>query len=785
LKFLEVEDFSLSSQIYKNSNVLPYFVYIKHEFIKPESVEYREYQSKIAYAALRENTLVVLPTGLGKTVIALLVIADELKKKGNKILFFAPTRPLVVQHAQFLKEFLTIDPSSIQVFTGEISPLKRQELWEKTRVIVSTPQVIENDLLSKRLSLKDVSLIIFDEAHHAVGEYAYVFVSEMYQKQRSEDRRVLGMTASPGSDVSKILEVCRNLDIKNIEIRTKYDRDVKPYVHDLKIIWKEIALPREFAYTIQLLRKALSERLKILKQIGVIDSSSVSSINRTKLLDAQKRIQEEIRSTVKPSKMLFKAASVQSEAMKIHYALELLQTQGVNALKNYFQRMRREVSSKNSSKASRSIMSDNSILEAVAYVKSLDIEHPKIPEIVEIVKKQLKEKPDSRIIVFTHYRDTSAYIVNQLKNVENAKPVRFIGQAVKNGDKGLTQKEQALIVKKFKEGEYNVLIATSVAEEGLDIPSTDLVVFYEPIPSEIRVIQRRGRTGRKMPGKVIILITKGTPDEGYYWAAKHKEKRMRSELEMLRSKLSKKFEESETLYNDIVKEKVNQKTLEDFEKKRNNEQVKIIVDHREYRSNVIKNLTIKGIIVEPQQLDVGDYVLSSRIGVERKNVDDFLESLITGKLFKQIAQLRDAYSRPLLIIEGEGLLTKRNISHNAIFGSLASISVDFGIPVLRTKDAMETADLLNVIAKREQRDDKKTVAIRGDKPQMSLKERQQFLVESLPNVSAVLAKRLLTHFGSVRAIINASEKELQEVEGIGKNIASEIIKVLNTDYNEE
>ena len=114
-------------------------------------------------------------------------------------------------------------------------------MW-KTRIIVSTPQVIENDLLSKRLNLKDVSFIIFDEGHHAVGEYAYVFVSEMHQKHREKDRLVLGMTASPGYDIDKILEVCKNLDISNIEIRSKYDRDVRPYVHDLKIFW--IILPQ-------------------------------------------------------------------------------------------------------------------------------------------------------------------------------------------------------------------------------------------------------------------------------------------------------------------------------------------------------------------------------------------------------------------------------------------------------------------------------------------------------------------------------------------------------------
>jgi Fanconi anemia group M protein len=308
-------------------------------------------------------------------------------------------------------------------------------------------------------------------------------------------------------------------------------------------------------------------------------------------------------------------------------------------------------------------------------------------------------------------------------------------------------------------------------------------VFYEPIPSEIRAIQRRGRTARKMPGRVIILITKGTSDEGYYWSSKRKEKRMRSELELIRSKLGKKFEDAESYYKSEIEVKNDQKTLRDFEKEK--EGVKITVDHREYRSNVVKNLAIKGVNIEPSQLDVGDYVLSSRIGVERKNVDDFLESLISGKLFKQVSQLKEAYSRPLLILEGENLLTSRNISHNAIFGSIASISVDYGIPIISTKDAGETADLLNVIAKREQREAKKPVAIRGEKTQMSLRERQQFLIEGLPNVSAVIARRLLDHFGSIRDIANASERELCEVDGVGKNIASEIIRVLNSNYLED
>ena len=756
-------------------------MFIQRKFIKPNCVEYRKFQVAIAESSKKANSLVVLPTGLGKTIIALLLIAEKLDFKNEKILFLAPTKPLVTQHAQFLKEFLSIDPEVIEIFTGEISPEKRKKLWEDSKIIVSTPQVIENDLLSKRISLKDVSLIIFDESHHAVGEYAYVFVAEVYQKQR-EKRHVLAMTASPGNDVSKILEVCRNLDITNIEIRTKYDADVRPYVHELKIFWKEISLPKEFAYILQLLRKALSSRLKILKEIGAIESSSINQISRTKLLDAQKKIQTEIRSQVRPSKALFNAASTQSEALKLHYALELLQTQGVNAIKNYFQRVSKEASSKGSSKSSRAIMSDNNVLESIVYIKSLNIEHPKVNEVKNIVEEQFEKNKESRIIIFTHYRDTSSKVLESLGGSELARPARFVGQAAKEGDKGLTQKQQLLLINDFKEGKYNVLIATSVAEEGLDIPSTDLVVFYEPIPSEIRAIQRRGRTGRKMAGKVIILITKGTPDEGYYWASKRKEKRMRSELELLRSKINKELE-NKSYYGEILRETANQKTLSDYEKK--DKDIKIIVDHREYRSTVVRNLTIKGAMIEPQQLDVGDYVLSSRIGVERKEVGDYLDSLINGSLFKQLGQLRDAYSRPVLVLEGENLLTKRNISHNAILGSLASITIDFGITILPTKDSAETADLLNVIAKREQRLDKKSVSIRGDKRVQTTSENQQYLVEGLPNVSSVIAKRLLQHFGSIKNLINATEDELMEVQGIGKQISTEIINLINAEYSED
>ncbi|MCX6661123.1 MAG: DEAD/DEAH box helicase, partial [Euryarchaeota archaeon] len=720
------------------------FVYLHHDFIKPDLVERREYQWNIANSATNASTLVVLPTGMGKTIIALLVIAKELAKDKN-ILFLSPTKPLVNQHAQSLAVFLTL-PDSVAVFTGEVAPEKRIALWNSKRIIVSTPQVIENDLIAHRYDLSKISRIIFDEAHRAAGNYSYVFIAEMFKKQQNE-RRCLGMTASPGNNLSEILEVCKNLEITNIEIRTKIDPDVRPYVHDLEIKWKEIQLPVEFNYTLQLLRKALSERLITLKNIGVLDSASVSLINRKKLLEIQQTIQTELRSRQQPPQDLFKAASMQNAAIKLVHAIELLQTQGVNALKSYVTRLTNEATSKGGSKASRDILSDPNVLEAIAYIKSLKIEHPKIQEIVNIIKDQFSRKNDSKIIVFTHYRDTSQFVLKQLEGLPLVKPVRFIGQAGKDNDKGLTQKEQIDIIKRFKQDEFNVLIATSVAEEGLDIPSTDLVVFYEPVPSEIRTIQRKGRTARQMAGKVIILIAKGTPDEAYYWSSRQKERRMHQELEVLRNALRNKIQDPTAIYQTALHQE-NQKKLEEYPKKSS---VKIIVDHRESRSPVMRFLTQKDVLVEPQQLDVGDYIISSRIGVERKTVDDFLGSLIEGKLFVQMKNLRATYSRPLLLIEGEGLLTKRNMSHNAIFGSIAAIIVDFGIPIITTQTAQETADFLAVMAQREQKEGDRAVAIRGEKTARTVSEQQQFLVEGLPNVSAVLAQRLLQHFGSIRA----------------------------------
>ncbi len=504
-------------------------MFIEHPLLKANAIESRAYQVNIAKSCLARSTLVVLPTGMGKTIVALEVMAGVLKDRDGRILFLAPTKPLVEQHAATLRDLLLRE--DIAIFTGEVKPADRIDLWKENKIITSTPQVIKNDLEAGRITLDDVRLIIFDETHRAVGDYAYVFIGEEYKKQGG---LAMGITASPGSDPKKILEVCENVGISNVEIRAEYDPDVVNYVHDISLDWIRVDVPEELRSVIELLKKARDGQIKQLRKCGYLRTGR-PMVTTKELLNAGKKIQADLRTGKRFQ--TYHASTAQAMAMKINHAIELAETQGADSLRSYFDRLRQEEKSKTASKASKRVLKIPEVEKASRACSKIHLDEPKMMKVLDIVRNQIKGKEDSRIIVFTHYRDTSETVTKRLSTLEEVRPVRFVGQATRGRDKGLSQKEQMEMIEDFKRGKYNVLVATSVAEEGLDIPSTDMVVFYEPVPSEIRTIQRRGRTGRKMPGKVVILGSKATRDEAYFYSAQRKERKMHRELEKLRQEL--------------------------------------------------------------------------------------------------------------------------------------------------------------------------------------------------------------------------------------------------------
>ena len=757
--------------------------YINHPLLKKDAIESRLYQQILAGDVLKKgNTMVVAPTALGKTIVAILVAADRLDKvKNSKVLVLAPSKPLAIQHEESFREFLTVPCSSI---TGAVKTDERVKRWEESRIITATPQTVESDLLNGRYDLSNVSMIVFDECHHAVGSYSYVYLASRYV-QESKYNLILGLTASPGSDKYKIKEVSENLYIQNIVVKTEDDVDVKPYFNPVEIDWIKVKMSDELAKINESINKALKVRLKALKNMGIIKTVSVSKVD---ILKARGRVQGEIARSANPNKELFQAISILSAVINIQHAQELIETQGVQTFNKYISRLR-----KKQTKAAKSLMWDENFSRAISLANKAEKngwEHPKLREVTKILKKELgdngqsklttsrfddnSDESASKIIVFTQYRDTLEMIHQKLER-EGIKSVKFFGQASKDGEKGLTQKEQKAIIKSFRQGEYDVLLSTSVAEEGIDIPAVDLVVLYEPVPSEVRMIQRRGRTGRKRTGRVKVLITEGTRDEGYYWSSIRKEDHMKNQL--IDPKVL------EELNASAVQRMENEKKVKviDRPKKEENNFPVVYADSREGNSKVIRHLTEMEIDVKVRSMAVADYQVSDEVAIERKTAKDFVDSIVDKRLFKQAKELSEEFKHPILILEGDDFYSGM-LNPNAIRGSMASIAIDFGISIIPTRNSQDTAAMIKRIAVREQNGERTPIQIRTDKKPVNLMEQQLFIVESLPNIGPVNAKNLLQHFGSVSNILNATESELQEVEGIGKKTAKEVRKVLDSKY---
>lgn len=773
-------------------------MFVEHELLIPSTVELRDYQVNIAANATEESTLVVLPTGLGKTIVALIVIANTLLKKKGKVLFMAPTKPLVEQHAKFLREhLLKFEPA---VFTGEVSPGEREEIWKRSRLIVATPQVVENDLDQEMIDVRDFDLIVFDEAHRAVGEYAYVSIGQRYTDTGG---LALGMTASPGSEVSKIAEVCENLGITGVEIRSDLDEDVVKYTQDVKVDYIGVGMPEGMSRVIFLLQKIMDEQIAKLRGLGYLDPRKPATTRN--LLEVGNVLRAKLNSGTK-NPNLFKAMSTQAMGMKINHGIELAQTQGRGALESYLEKLVKQGGEKGGSKAARDLVKDARFQQARTFLYSMEQDHPKLEAIEPILKSQFQTKPDSRAIVFTHYRDTCDILTQRLEKIPGLKPVRFVGQASKGEDIGLKQREQKEIIEKFQEGIYNVLVSTSIAEEGLDIPSTDLVVFYEPVPSEVRTIQRRGRTGRRRAGRVVILVTRDTRDEAYFWTSRRKELQMRRELETLSRRLRSKKGIPEPVrtkpmltkvtIEDMMKpptereelsmrtaEAKGQKSLGQWDKGRVSSECELVVSPRASQPGLREALSDSGFSLQERDLEHADIIISKRIAVAVRSVDEFIVEMADGSIMSRLSKLKHEYLHPILIVQGPAQGEGGQAGNAVVYDTLSSILSELHMPILSTANAQETAAAVGSLYRQEaakERPSQKTVQTTLDPS-----SRQMFLVQGLPNVSATLAQRLLKEFGSVKGIADAEIDDLMQVEGIGRVIAEGIHTILRKKFGEE
>jgi Fanconi anemia group M protein len=420
----------------------------------------------------------------------------------------------------------------------------------------------------------------------------------------------------------------------------------------------------------------------------------------------------------------------------------------------------------------------------IEHLKKKGEEHPKIDKLREIVGEK---DEGEKAIVFSEYRSSCDAIVEEL-NSQGHNAVKFIGQ---QGDDGMTQNKQAKVLEAFEDGKYDVLVSTSIGEEGLDIPAVDYVIFYEPVPSGIRDIQRAGRTGRQESGKVVVLIAENTRDEGYYWSAHHKKKKMKKVLNELKGETSEMAAEKEKDENcqktladgfdgDDDKALEDEASDEEIADPTEEEELVVYADDRE--NKVAKELSRMDAIVKKKRLDVADFLVSERTAIERKEAKDFVDSIVDNRLFEQIQSLHQ-FENPVLVIEGKDLYSHRDIHPNAIRGAMASIAIDHSISILWSNEIKGTAELLESLAKREQEENDKEVAVRGGKSPKTEKELQEFVVAGLPDVNTKIARRLLKEFGTIQEVFTATEEELKNVEGIGEKKAESIRELINREYD--
>jgi len=805
---------------------------VEWPLVATDAIERRDYQLRLAEAALGEHSLVSLPTGLGKTAVSLLVTARRLDEcgPGGRVLLLAPTKPLVTQHAQFYRAALTIPDEEVVVFTGEVSPADRGALWEEARVVVATPQVVENDLVGNRISLAEVVHCTFDECHRATGAYAYTYIADRYHED-ADRPLVTGLSASPGEDEAAILEICRNLGIDNVEVMTEEDADIAEYTHETTVEWKRVELPDSVEAIREDLRAVIRDRLGSLAELDVTKKTS-PDLSERDLKQIQRRVQ---RLMDDDDSAGYRGMSLLAEIRKLRTALVYVETQSVEAFEQYMDRQREAARSSGASKADQRMVSDPKVAAAVRKAESYDGLHPKYRRARMLLAETLGIEGGERAIVFTESRDTAETLTAFLG--EHFAAERFVGQSDTEGSEGMTQTEQQETLDRFREGEFEVLVSTSVAEEGLDVPEVDLVLFYEPVPTAIRSIQRKGRTGRQAEGRVAVLLAEDTRDEAYFWKARQDEQEMEAELRALKgaagdieaelaqatlgtgaestdepgtdagSADSETRVESERGGGETAEtepDESGQAGLDAFADGEDSggstdstepaeptvaepaeDGTEIVIDQRELEATIARDLSTRsGVETRLETLAVGDYVLSDRVVVERKTVEDFLATLTGGdrSLFEQVGDAARHYARPVVVVEGEDLYGRRNVHPKAIHGALASLTVDFGVSVTRTRNAEETADLLEVIATREQTDERREVSVHGEKQSRTLPEQQEYVVAAIAEVGPVTARSLLEALGSVEAVMTADEEELLAVDGVGEVTAARIREVAETPY---
>nr|GEU83199.1 DEAD-box ATP-dependent RNA helicase FANCM isoform X2 [Tanacetum cinerariifolium] len=483
-------------------------------WIYPENIPVRDYQLSITRTALFSNTLVALPTGLGKTLIAAVVMYNYFRWfPEGKIVFAAPSRPLVLQQIEACHNIVGISQEWTVDLTGQTCPRKRVDLWQEKRIFFVTPQVLEKDIQTGSCAVKQIVCLVIDEAHRASGNYAYcVVVRELMAVP--VQLRILALTATPGSDRKTIQNVIDNLQISSLEYRSETDHDVMQYVNDRKVEFIQVEMGKDALEATNLLNDVMRPYVEKLSRHGIFQKRDVQTLSPLDFLTSREKFRQAPPPGV-PISMHNEMEGIYGILISLLHIRRLLSAHGIRPA---FEMLEDKLKQGSFSR----FMRQNETFQKARLLMQHNLSHgalsPKFTKLLEVLVEHFKtqDPQKSRVIIFSHYRESVRHIMNSIANIgEHVKATEFIGQSTGKTSKGQSQKAQQAVLEKFRAGGYNVIVATSIGEEGLDIMEVDLVISFDSNISPLRMIQRMGRTGRKNKGRFVALACEGSEVNGY------------------------------------------------------------------------------------------------------------------------------------------------------------------------------------------------------------------------------------------------------------------------------
>lgn len=501
----------------------------------------RDYQFNITQKGLFHNLLVALPTGLGKTFIAATVMLNWFRwTKDAQIIFVAPTKPLVSQQVSACLDIAGIPRSQTTMLTGGAAPGIRAQEWQSKRVFFMTPQTLINDLKTGIADPKRIVLVVVDEAHRATGGYAYVEVVK-FMRRFSNSFRVLALTATPGSTVEAVQGVIDGLEISRVEIRTENSLDIRDYVHARNIEIETFEYSEEIQLCLDLISEALQPQMDQLRTLNAYWGKDPLMLTAFGLTKARQQWMASDAGRNASFGLKGMVNAIFTVLASLAHAIDLLKYHGIVPFYRHLLHFKSNTDGQKGGKYQKQIVQNESFKKLVAYVDPWSknpefIGHPKLEYLKSVILNHFMDAgegqentdsstPGTRVMIFVHFRDSAEEVSRVLKRYEPMiRPHIFVGQSSAKGSEGMSQKTQLDIIKKFKAGTYNTIVATSIGEEGLDIGEVDRIVCYDSSASPIRMLQRMGRTGRKRAGNITLLLMKGKEQDSYVKAKDNYEK---------------------------------------------------------------------------------------------------------------------------------------------------------------------------------------------------------------------------------------------------------------------